>query len=343
MKLLNPHNVWRADNLPDGLTIKDGVISGVPTVRGSFNVNVSVSNELGSSSKVIRIITKNKNDITILKNGSIFETITPAQLQSSIQDGTAQSKYNCTTTQMLIDITHPKTGAVVTDVALNFCSFRNVTLEGGTTKPGLILQFAHTLWKGFAPFTTNSFNRWRYSQLRRWLNSSGSDWVTQSYTTDILTPHEGSYTDYGVKGFLSCLPSALAEVISPVKVVTQAFFDDYNEDSAIDDPDFIDGFDADITYDKIFVPSVSEMAIEAGGDEFFPEAGFEGSAWQFYSALSEHSGLAQDLDGSQTSIITRSAYLDGTTKILYAGSSSSAVTGNAYNADSAPAPAFVIC
>ena len=71
------------------------------------------------------------------------------------------------------------------------------------------------------------------------------------------------------------------------------------------------------------------MAIEAGNDEFFPEDGFEGSAWQFYSALSQRSELAQDLDG--------------TTKILYAGSSSSAVAGNAYNADSAPAPAFVIC
>ena len=159
MKLLNPHNVWQVQGLPDGLTLMDGVISGVPTVRGSFNVNVSVSNELGSSSQVIRIITKNKNDITILKNGSIFETITLTELQSSIQNGTAQSKYDCTNTQMLIDFTHPKTGSVFTDVPLNFCSFRNVTLEDGTTKQGLILQFAHTLWKGFAPFSTNSFNR----------------------------------------------------------------------------------------------------------------------------------------------------------------------------------------
>lgn len=343
MKLLNPHNVWQVDGLPDGLSFKDGVISGVPTTAGTYNVNVSVSNELGSSSQVIRIIAKGKNDITILKNGSIFETITPAQLQASIQNGTAQSKYDCTSTQLLIDITHPKTGAVIDGVALNFCSFKNVTLEGGTTKPGLILQFAHPLWKGFAPFSTNGFNRWRYSQLRRWLNATGADWFTQSYTADILTPHEGSYTDAGVKGFLSCLPVALAEVISPVKIVNQAFFDDYNEDSAVEDPDFIDGFDADITYDKIFIPSVSEMGIESGGDEFFPEDGFEGSAWEFYSALNERSDLARDLDGSQCSIITRSAYLDGTTKILYAGNSLSAVAGSAYSANSAPAPAFVIC
>lgn len=341
MNLFPQNTVWQAQNLPDGLTFKDGVISGKPTTRGVFDVPITVSNSLGYSTKNIRIIVKNKADCTILKNGSVFENTTFDEVIASIQNNTAQSKYNCSNTQMLIDFIHPKTGAVIENLPLNFCSFRNITLQDGSTKAGSILQFARTLWKGFAPFSTNGFNRWRYSQLRKWLNNSGSDWFTSSYTADILTPHEGSYTDNGSLGFLSCLPPALAELLLPVKTVTQAFFDDNNVDAAIDDPDYVNGHDADITYDKVFIPSISEMNI-TGSDEFFPDNSFEGSAWDFYSALNSGSEIARDINGEACSIITRSAYLDGANKIIYANSQLQASAGNVYNADSAPAPAFVI-
>ena len=342
MNLLDSNNVWQADNLPDGLSFNDGVISGKPTARGTYTVPVTVSNELGTSTKNIVIKCKRRADITIMKNGAELEQITIPELVASIQDGTAQSKYNCTSTQMLISLAHPLTGAVIDNVALNFCSFRTVTLQDGSTKTGLILQFAQTLWKGFAPFGTNNFNRWKYSQLRKWLNASGSDWFTSSYTADILNPHAGSYTDSGILGFLSCIPASLAEVLLPVKVVTQAFFDDSNEDTAIDDPDYIDGIDADITYDKIFIPSISEMAINSDGNQYFPEAGFGGAAWDYYSALSSGSEISKDLDNRTCSIITRSAYLNGTSQILYANNNLQISAGNVYNADSAPAPAFVI-
>ena len=342
MNLLSTNNVWQAENLPDGLILKNGVISGKPTVKGVYTVPVTVSNELGSCTKNIVIKCRDKADVTIMKDGAELEIITIPELVTSIQNGTAQSKYNCTSTQMLITLTHPLTGAIIDNVALNFCSFRTVTLQDGTTKTGLILQFARTLWKGFAPFSTNSFNRWKYSQLRKWLNASGSDWFSSSYTADILTHHEGSYTDSSVKGFLSYIPSSLAEAILPVKIVTQAFFDDGNEDTAIDDPEYIDELDADITYDKVFIPSISEMNINTGGNEDFPVAGFEGAAWDYYSALSSGMDTAKDLDGQSCSIITRSAHLDATSQILYAGSNLQASIGDVYNSASAPAPAFVI-
>lgn len=342
MNLLNHNNVWRAHNLPDGLSIKDGVISGIPTTRGIHSIPITVSNSLGQSTKNIRIRTKYRDDIIIMKNGAELETITPATLQASIQDGSAQNKYDCTNTQMLIDIIHPLTGAVMLDVPLNFCSFRTVKLQDGSTKTGLILQFAHTLWKGVAPFSTNNFNRWKYSQLRKWLNSSGTGWFTSSYSADILTHHDGSYTDDVTIGFLSCLPSALVEAIVPVEVVTQAFFDDNNTDTAIDDPDYIDGLDADITYDKIFIPSLSEMAIASGGNASFPDTGFEGTAWEYYSALNDGTQIASDFAGIQCSIITRSAYLDGTTQILYVDSHLVPSASDTYCSDASPAPAFVI-
>ena len=342
MNILDGNTIWRADNLLDGLTLKNGVISGIPTAKGRYNIPVTVSNSLGSSTKNIRIIAKNKGDCTILKNGVVFENTTFADVVASIQNETALSKYSCSNTQMLIDFVHPKTNAVIEDFPLNFCSFRSFSLEDGSTKKCLILQFANTLWKGFAPFGTNGFNRWKYSQLRKWLNASGSNWFTSSYTADILFPHEWSYTDSGVKGFLSCLPPALAELLLPVKIVTQAFFDDYNEDEAIDDPDYIDGVDADITYDKVFIPSFSEMTVTAGSDEFFPDTVFEGGTWDFYSALSSDADITRDINGETCSIITRSAYLDGTAKILYADSLTHVFPGDVYSANSAPAPAFVL-
>ena len=342
MNLLNHKNVWQVGSLPDGLSFNNGIISGSPTTPGVYDIPVTVSNSLGSSSKTIRICVKNRNDVTIMKNGTVFEHIALDDIIASIQDGTAQSKYDCYNTQMLIDIKHPITGATLLDIPLNFCSFRTVTLEDGTTKTGLILQFAHTLWKGIAPFSTNGFNRWKYSQLRKWLNAEGTGWFSSSYNSDILTPHEGSYTNANATGFLSCLPAALLDAIVPVKVVTQAFFDDYNEDEAIDDPEYIDGLDADITYDKVFIPSLSEMAITSN-NENFPDDDFEGTAWEYYSALNSGIDIAQDLDGNPCSITTRSAVIDGTTQLLYVDNNLQASAKEADNTEASPAPTFVIC
>lgn len=341
MNFFNSNNVWQAPSLPEGLTLADGVISGNPKSRGVFDFPVTVSNSLGSSTKNIRIKAQYRDDITIIQNGEEFELITPNELIEAIQDGSAINKYNCTNTQMLIPFTHPRTGQVIDSVPLNFCSFRDFTLQDGTTKFGLILQFARPLWKGFAPFGTNGFNRWKYSQLRKWLNSSGNDWFSQDYRNDILTPHAGSYSDNGVKGFLSCLPYALRNVLLPVKIITQAFFDDFNDDPAVDDPDYIDGLDADITYDKVFIPSLSEMGI-SGNDIYFPDDDFEGSAWEFYSALSNWNSNCSDLNDNSCFITSRSAYLNGTDKVLYLNSSIQPSAANVYNSEAAVAPAFVI-
>ena len=335
MNLLNLHNVWQAQNLPDGLTLEDGEISGTPKTSGSYTVPITVTNELGTSTKNINIRVKGKDAVTIMQNGAVLETTTFTALKESIQDGTAQSKYNCTNTQMLIDLAHPLTGSFILDIPINFCDFRTVTLQDGTTKTGLILQFASPLWKGFAPFGTNSFNRWKYSQLRKWLNASGSDWFTSSYTADVLTLHAGSYTDAGVKGFLSCLPSGLAELLLPVKVTTQAFFDDYNTDTAIDDPDYIDGLDADITYDKVFIPSLSEMGISAGNNENYPEDDFEGTAWTRFSGFT-------DMNGDTCVLNTRSAVINGTDKIITVNSLLQPSISDVYNANAGTTPAFVI-
>lgn len=327
MNYFDYNTVWRADNLPDGLIFKDGVMTGTPTTAGTYTVPVTVSNSLGSDTKNVTIIVKGENDCSVLVDGALSETITPTQLQASIQDGTAQSKYDCSRTQLVITAVDPRTGDFF-DCTLNFAGFRNVTLQDGSTKQGLILQTAHPLWRGVAPFDTNGFNRWKYSNLRRWLNSAGADWFSKAYDTDALTAREGTYSDSGTVGFLDCLPAGVVELLQPVKVVTLAFFDDENTDFSIEDPEDLDGYDGDVTYDKVFIPSLSEMNIPH-------EDSFEGEAWDVRPS-------ALDLDGNECIMLTRSALTTGKNKI-FALANFSTLESDTFGTLLAPAPAFVIC
>lgn len=360
MNLLDNNSVWQAHNLPDGLSINNGIISGTPLYRGSFSVPVTVTNSLGSDSKNINIRVKHRNDCYIRKNGEIIETLTPDELLASIQDGSAEEKYNCYDTQLLITIVNPINKISIDDVPLNFCDFRNVTLQNGSTRKGLILQFANPLWRGLAIFDSNGFNRWKYSNLRFWLNSSGKDWFAKAYNSDALTFRRGAYSDISVNGFLSYLPKGLFELLQPVKIITQAFFDDDNEDSSIQDPDFLDGWDCDITYDKVFIPALSEMNILLDGNPDYPEDYIEGRPWAFYSSLFngldwtsltvntpvDARNIFSDLEGNSCALLTRSALVSGKTNITTLQKNNDYLELTAmdtYNSLLSPAPAFVLC
>ena len=110
MRILNPSFNWQAQNLPDGLSIHNGVISGTPTTLDSFSVPVTVSNSLGTSSKNISIIVRNRpgsQKFSILQNGVEIEKVSIPELQAMVQNGTAQEKYNCNNTQIVLPITLP--------------------------------------------------------------------------------------------------------------------------------------------------------------------------------------------------------------------------------------------
>ena len=374
MNILNPHNSWSAEQLPEGLSLHDGVISGSPTAKGNFSVPVTVSNPMGSDTKNISIISKfrpGSEKFSILQDGVEVATLTIPELQAMVLDGTAQQRFNCTNTQILLPVLRPQIKytrtatqwnpippeenqlflpSVIQYVPVNFCSFRNVTLLDGSTRPGLILQFDQSLWAGYAPFDTgdslssgftfdsdrstilvnNIFNRWRYSNLRQWLNSEGSHWFKPAYDGDALISFQeyadafmdfeypngtyrvdssrhisdelsamyrhieawqSNYSDDEACGFLDLLPDDIHSILQPVKIVTQAFFDAQNDNTSIEDPDDVDGVDADITYDKVFLPSVDEMYLAHvfsyayfDGQKLFPEseAFLEGSPWEYY-------------------------------------------------------------
>ena len=328
MNLLNPTNIWQAQNLPDGLSLDNGVISGTPTVTGNFSVPVTVSNPLGSDTKNISIFVRYKpgtQKFSILQNGSEVAKITIPELQAMVQDGSAQSQFNCSDTQIVLPVLSPALkleseltsqpyiyrASAVEDVAVNFCAFRNVTSQDGSTRPGLFLQFDKVLWYRFAPFDTGDsvdaqpFNRWKYSNLRQWLNSEGLTWFTPAYDGDALVTWQeliehgdyssyeaaqSTYADDDVRGFLDSLPDDLHSILQPVKIITQAFFDENNSNLSIEDPEDVDGYDADITYDKVFIPSLKEMLLgftdpyyeSVATMQALAQEGVEGEPWAFW-------------------------------------------------------------
>ena len=409
MRILNPSFNWQAQNLPDGLSIHNGVISGTPTTLGSFSVPVTVSNSLGTSSKNISIVVRNKpgsQKFSILQNGVEIEKVSIPELQAMVQNGSAQEKYNCNNTQIVLPISLPVlyyiqyvisniydtvymlTEPTSVNVPVNFCDFRNVTLQDGTTKPGLIMQFDRPLWPFsiiFDAYYSSSIsvvedvrglNRWKYSMLRNWLNSSGPLWFSKTYSEQATPEYlqsvnevnewSGVYMTYPEStGFLDFLPDDLLDILQPIKVQTQAFFDD-NNSFGTDEPDYIDGEDVDVTYDKIFIPSLEEMNINVGLTNF-PAIGIEGSAWQYYKNLFnsqsqvniQHSNSLQNKlenyvgkedmihQPSLREILTRSANSSNLTEIWRVGdysinyASEHGTIAKTYK--SAPVPAFAIC
>ena len=321
---------WSATNLPAGLKLKNGVISGQPTAEtGIYTVPFSVVTPWGRDTKNITINVREKLKFAIYQNGAKLEDISLNELIASIRNGTAQEKYNCTNTQMMIPIVTPElkyqydsysnegTRPSQIDIAaLNFCSFRNVTLEDGTVKPALILQFDKSIWGGYCCFDTGDAsertidrssslyeyldentitNRWRYSNLRQWLNSSGANWFSPAYDTDVFLTWDRVEFNVSLMrntysiGFLSCLPEDLVECIQPIKIQTQAFFNEDNFDESIEEPDMINDVYVDITYDKIFIPSLEEMNIKpsdndgySGAKKLYANDGIEGTAWEYY-------------------------------------------------------------
>ena len=332
---------WSASNLPAGLKFKNGVISGQPTGEtGIYTVPFSVVTPWGRDTKNITINVREKSKFAIYQNGAKLEDISLNELITSIQNGTAQEKYNCTNTQMMIPIVTPALKYIYNNLteairpsqidiaAVNFCSFRNVTLQDGTVKPALILQFDKSIWEGYCCFDTGELagsdlprspsgyydydygyinensiiNRWKYSNLRQWLNSAGTNWFSPAYNTDAFVTYDDDTWTYislmrnsDSIGFLSCLPEDLVNVIKPIKIQTQAFFNENNFDESIEEPDIINDVYVDITYDKIFIPSLEEMNIkpsdnasysnEAGylnGEKLYANDGIEGTAWEYY-------------------------------------------------------------
>ena len=99
--------------------------------------------------------------------------------------------------------------------------------------------------------TAYGWNRWAYSAARQWLNSAQpkGKWWTKQDDWDIA-PAQLATKD----GFLRGMPADMLTVLKPIKVITLA-----NTVS--------DGGVTDITYDKVFLASMSQMNVNMSKEE----------------------------------------------------------------------------
>lgn len=118
--------------------------------------------------------------------------------------------------------------------------------------------------------TGYGYNRWKYSALRQYLNSDkkkGEWWIKQDDWD--IAPDELNTKD----GYLSGLSDELKSVMKTVKVTTYT-------NTVCDDGS------ADITYDKVFIPSLEEIYVK-------PQIKGEGSVHEYWK---ERSGSTTPLD-----------------------------------------------
>lgn len=96
-----------------------------------------------------------------------------------------------------------------------------------------------TLWNSVNPIRYG-LNNWRYSFARQCLNNSGTGWATPQHACDVLPNNAANIT-----GFLSYLPPDMVAALHPIKITTKQ-------------PNYMGG-GLDVTYDKFWLLSISEM------------------------------------------------------------------------------------
>jgi len=173
-------------------------------------------------------------------------------------------------------------------------------------------------------------NRWKYSNLRQWLNATGAKntWWTQQEKWDVK-PGEAETID----GFLYGYSEDVYRYFKPIKVVTVACN--------------IDGNAEDITYDRVFLSSLEQMYC-------VPQfSGKEGSYWEYYKRLlgrtspaptsATYARLIKYALGTTSAqdCFRRSAYRGYASNVWYVNASGLVSTDSAYDANRCAPSVFI--
>ena len=280
--------------------------------------------------------------INAIEKPFIPDTKTYSGIQEIVQRGLAADYFNIGDT-----ITCPWTyNGTKYDFEWFVAHIANVTLEDGSTVPGMYLQ-AHYCLPFNTPFdgaesgnsdsNVNSYgsNRWKTSNLRRYLNGKGSSWFTKQTSSDVLS---SSYS--GVQGFMSGFEDDFLNILKPVKVSTQC--------NTVND-----GGGTDITYDTFFSPSLEQHYINPTST-YNVTRGVEGEAWDYWKKVAnntEHSygntvssfiTYAINAKSSACFVWLRSAHRSYSCNVAYVSSNGYVDGSGAYDGLRV-APACVIC
>ena len=142
----------------------------------------------------------------------------------------------------------------------------------GTILPQVLQDLSVTISGTTYAYKVNGYqqaaygnNRWKYSAVRQYLNSDAEagEWWTPQHVLD-RAPDVAATK----KGWLAGVPDEFKQILTPVKVETAIPIANVNAGE--------DTFD--ITYDKIFLPSLEEHYIN-------PQITGEGDPWEYWEEI----------------------------------------------------------
>ena len=169
--------------------------------------------------------------------------------------------------------------------------------------------------------TGYGWNRWKTSAIRQYLNSDKpkGQWWTPQDEWDIA-PDQLATKD----GFLRGMPKELLDQIQPVKVIT--YTNTVN-----------DGGNADVTYDRVFLPALGEMYYEPQIDgegephDYWKERSGSATKLKQYTTYPNMVTYAVENHTSAQGVRLRSAIRGVAYDTWYVSSSGSASNGNAWS------------
>ncbi len=170
--------------------------------------------------------------------------------------------------------------------------------------------------------TAYGWNRWKTSALRQYLNSEQAKgkWWTPQDEWDIA-PDQLATKD----GFLCGMPADMLKALKTVKVVTYA--------NTVQD-----GGEADITYDRVFLPSLEQLFInpqiagEGTVHEYWQRRSGMKTKMQQYQTYPRMISYAVENHTSPQIVRLRSASRGGASGAWYVGSSGNVGSGYAWGA-----------
>lgn len=194
-------------------------------------------------------------------------------------------------------------------------AFRTVELENGSKVPGMIIQSHYATVESIdfdAPESNSSdqaasiwgWNRWSYSGIRQWLNSSANkgSWWTSTHDGDVAPSQLSS-----VNGFMKGLPADFIGMLNKTKHETAL---NYKYPSGSETT-----YVYDTTYDTFFLPSLKEEHYQYSQyPNYWDGSDKEGSTWEYW--IQRKGETAQDYDLANTNAIRYSLADKTTAKVV---------------------------
>lgn len=209
-----------------------------------------------------------------------ISNLTYDEIAAIVRTGRAEEKFKIGDQ---IITTYTNTEGNQYEMPWDIVAFRNVELEDGNIKPGMIIQSHYATIENImidaaepnssdSDIKSNGWNRWRYSAVRQWLNSDkekGQWWAAQ-HSADAEPVQLNSNN-----GFMKGLPADFLNMLKPTKHETAL---NYVFPSGAETT-----YAYDITYDTFFIPSMREEHFQYSAQpNRWDGSDREGTDWEYW-------------------------------------------------------------